>query len=300
VDPYAEFRDALIAAGHLVPTAVDGVFGRSHGFEQVVGGIDRAVAAAGADLGATEIAFPPVLSRATIERTDYLRAFPNLLGAVHGFEGGDAEHRALLDTLESGGSWAGDFALTDVVLSPATCYPLYPMSTGALPPGGRTYTVTGWCFRHEPSPDPARMQSFRQREFVHLGDPQSAERFRDDWIERGLDLLRSFALPIEAVVANDPFFGRSGRLLVAGQLAEALKYELVSPICSVDKPTAIASSNCHRDHFGAPFGITTADGAVAHTACVGFGLERITLALLHTHGLDLDAWPDNVQSRLLA
>ena len=30
-----------------------------------------------------------------------------------------------------------------------------------------------------------------------------------------------------------------------------------------------------------------ADGGVAHTGCVGFGLERITLALFRTHGLDL-------------
>jgi hypothetical protein len=118
------------------------------------------------------------------------------------------------------------------------------------------------------------------------------------WIERGLDVLTSFGLAAEAVVANDPFFGRSGRLLAAGQLDEALKYELVTPICSTEKPTAIASSNCHRDHFGVPFGITTADGETAHSACVGFGMERITLALLHTHGLDLSRWPAAVRTRL--
>jgi hypothetical protein len=41
-----------------------------------------------------------------------------------------------------------------------------------------------------------------------------------------------------------------------------------------------------------------ADGGVAHTACVGFGLERITLALLRHHGLDLAAWPDSVRTTL--
>ena len=54
------------------------------------------------------------------------------------------------------------------------------------------------------------------------------------------------------------------------------------PITSAEKPTAVVSTNYHLDHFGVPFGIKTADGAVAHSACVGFGLERIALALFKT------------------
>jgi seryl-tRNA synthetase len=142
------------------------------------------------------------------------------------------------------------------------------------------------------------MQTFRQREYVYLGDPHGAEAFRDLWIERGLELLSSFGLAVEPIIANDPFFGRTGRILSAGQRQDALKYELVSPICSTDEPTAIASANCHRDHFGATFGITTPDGNTAHTACVGFGMERITLALFHLHGLDIALWPPEVRARL--
>jgi hypothetical protein len=77
----------------------------------------------------------------------------------------------------------------------------------------------------------------------------------------------------------------------ATQREQNLKYELVVPITSEEKPTAITSSNCHLDHFGLAFDIRTADGAVAHSACVGFGLERIALALFRTHGMDPDAWP---------
>jgi hypothetical protein len=36
----------------------------------------------------------------------------------------------------------------------------------------------------------------------------------------------------------------------------------------------------------------------AHTACLGFGLERITLALLRTHGLDVSTWPAAVREEL--
>ena len=46
------------------------------------------------------------------------------------------------------------------------------------------------------------------------------------------------------------------------------------------------------------YGIELADGGVAHTACLGFGLERVTLALFRAHGLDPRAWPDEVRAEL--
>jgi len=298
VDPYAAFRDDLIAAGHLVPSGVDGVFGRGVDFEAIVDGVSRCALDAGGDMNATALSFPPILPRVVLERNDYLRAFPDLIGLVTSFNGGDREHREVLELQEAGEEWASRFEPTELALCTATCHPIYPMVAGQLPDGGRRFTVFGWNFRHEPSVDPARMQAFRQREYVYVGDPTSAEGFRDLWIERAHDVLTSLGLAVEAVVANDPFFGRSGRLLAAGQLVLEGLLELVTPICSTDKPTAIASSNCHRDHFGVPFGITTANGETAHSACVGFGLERITLALLHTHGLDVTKWPGETRTRL--
>ena len=50
--------------------------------------------------------------------------------------------------------------------------------------------------------------------------------------------------------------------------------------------------------FGHTFGIHTADGNYAHTACIGFGLERIALALFMKHGFDPDHWPASVKSVL--
>ncbi len=64
------------------------------------------------------------------------------------------------------------------------------------------------------------------------------------------------------------------------------------------EPTAIGSSNYHEDHFGHTFDLHLADGAPAHSACIGFGLDRITLALFAIHGMDLDAWPGEVRSAL--
>jgi len=52
------------------------------------------------------------------------------------------------------------------------------------------------------------------------------------------------------------------------------------------------------EHFGKEFNITTANGEFAHTACVGFGLERITLALLKKHGFDPEKWSVEVKQIL--
>lgn len=77
-----------------------------------------------------------------------------------------------------------------------------------------------------------------------------------------------------------------------------MKFEFLAQV-SGDKPTtAIASANYHQDHFAQEFGIYTADGQMAHTACVGFGLERITLALFRKHGFDVAEWPVDVRKRL--
>jgi seryl-tRNA synthetase len=62
----------------------------------------------------------------------------------------------------------------------------------------------------------------------------------------------------------------------------------------------VASFNYHQDHFAAPFGVELSDGERAHTACLGFGLERIALALFAEHGLDVEGWPEEVRRELWA
>ena len=48
----AQFRADLVAAELLVQTSVDGLYGRSGAFEDIVEGIDRMVVAAGTRVGA--------------------------------------------------------------------------------------------------------------------------------------------------------------------------------------------------------------------------------------------------------
>ena len=294
----AAFLAELVSAGHLIPSGVPGLYGRSGTFEGVIEHFERYVTRVGADQRAEVMRFPPLLARKTYERTDHIETMPQLLGSVHSFFGAEREHSDLVHRLHEGEDWSAALGPTDTVLVPAACYPLYPTATGTLPPEGRVVDLLTFVFRHEPSDDPARMQCFRQREFVKLGTPSEAVAHRDEWIRRGLEIHRSMGLDVRKELANDPFFGRGGRVMKATQREQNLKYELVVPITSEEKPTAITSSNCHLDHFGLAFDIRTADGAVAHSACVGFGLERIALALFKTHGMEPDAWPREVRSVL--
>ncbi len=295
---YQTYLEQLFAAKLLIPSGVRGVYGRSGTFENVIDQFENYVTRETRPMNPEVVRFPPVFNRQNYSKIDHIYNFPDLMGSVHSFMGKEPEHAEMLRKFEAGEKWTDDLEPTEVMLAPAACYPLYPSAAGTLPEAGRLVDLKSFVFRHEPSDDPARMQSFRMREFVRLGTPDQALAHRDFWIENAQRILKSVGLDVEAVVANDPFFGRGGRVMKATQREQNLKYELVIPICSEEKPTAITSCNYHLDHFGAVFDIKSADGAVAHTACMGFGLERICLALFKHHGLNVDNWPQSVRSVL--
>ena len=292
------FYDGLVSHGLIVPVRVQGAFGRGAVFEDVLERVNMLITRLSAGDAAEVYTFPPVIDRQIIERTDYLDSFPQLAGTVFSFFGKDKQAKELSERVHGQKEWGDLQGMTDVCLNPAACYPLYPTMTGTLPAGGRTVTMTNWVYRHEPSPEPTRMQSFRVREFVRAGTPELVVAWRDEWLDRGVKMLRSLGLPAEPDVAADPFFGRGGKMLAEGQKAQKLKFEVLVPVISAEKPTACCSFNYHMDKFGSVFDIKTADGEVAHTACLGFGLERVVMALFRHHGYVPKAWPAEVRDRL--
>jgi seryl-tRNA synthetase len=285
-----EFCDELLRHGLLISTGAPGVYGRSGEFEDTVQRVDRFVGACGADDRPEVMRFPPVVNRAHFERSGYLKSFPHLAGSVHSFAGDEREHRERLQAVDEGRDWSSALPHAGVVLTPAACYPVYPVLTGTLSARGRLVDVMSYCFRHEPSEDAARMQMFRMHEHVRAADPESTMTWRESWIERAEALTRALELDAQLQVASDAFFGRGGKLLAVSQRDQRLKLEIVTPIGCDERPTAIISLNYHQDHFGHLFGIHTVDDEVAHTGCVGFGLERIALALYRRHGFNRATW----------
>lgn len=291
---YQQFTDA----GLLIPLGVPGLYGHSGVFEDIIERFEQFVTREGRPLGPEVMRFPAILNRADYLRTTHIETFPDLMGSVHSFLGNERDHAALLEARTAGEDWTRQLKPTQVMMTPAACYPLYPTATGVLPKEGRLVDLRSFVFRHEPSIDPARMQIFRQREFVRLGTAEQALEHRDFWLKKGQEMLNRVGLDVQPVVACDPFFGRGGRVMKATQKEQVLKFELVFPVASAEKPTAITSCNYHLDHFGHAFDIQQSGGDRAHTACIGFGLERIALALFTHHGFDPDHWPSDVKDVL--
>jgi seryl-tRNA synthetase len=294
------YLDELVEAGLLTRTGVDGVYARGGAFETVRLSFDKLVTRTAAPESPEPLYFPPLLTREQLETSGYLGSFPHLAGTVFAFEGDEEAAAEQLDLASRHEDWSGFQQMSDMVLMPAACYPLYPAvaARGPLPAGGLTLdTGDSYVFRREPSNDPARMQIFHMREIVRVADRETVIDWRNGWRTRAEELLTSLGLEIGIDVANDPFFGRSGRLLAAAQRDQELKWELLAPI-SGDKPTAIASSNYHQDHFGHTYDLLTSAGEPAHTGCMAFGEERVTLALFTAHGLDPQTWPNEVRAKL--
>ncbi len=294
------FLDDLVSQGLFIPSGLPGLYGRGMQFERVRNAVDAMVTRFGAADHAETPRFPPVIPRKTLERAGYLKSFPHLSGSVFSFYGNDRDAADLAEKAREHDDWSHHLSRTEVVMVPAACYPAYPAMAqrGPLPPGGVTLDLGGcYVFRNEPSSDPARLQMFHQRELVRIGEMEDVLAWRETWMGRARELFALLGLRADLDIASDAFFGRGGKLLANSQREQRLKFEVLVPIARPE-PTAVASFNFHQEHFGSSFGIQLPDGRVANSACVGFGLERITLALFRAHGLNLRGWPKNVCAQL--
>jgi seryl-tRNA synthetase len=297
----AEEKNPLDSIGTALfrPMGIDGVYARTPLYEEVVDRLSSLISRHREP--ATEVLrFPPVMSRHHLEKSGYLKSFPNLLGCICALHGSETQIRAAADQFEAGGDWTASLAPADLVLSPAACYPVYPLvaSRGPVPLGGLRFDVACDCFRREPSRDLDRLQSFRMREYVCIASPPEITEFRERWIVRAQRLADELELTHQIAPASDPFFGRTGQVRAISQLQQSLKFELLVPVRSAAQPTACISFNYHVDHFGSTWGIQDEAGAVAHTGCVAFGMDRLALALFSRHGLDVQKWPSAVRGAL--
>ncbi|MBI5260819.1 MAG: amino acid--[acyl-carrier-protein] ligase [Bradyrhizobium sp.] len=293
-DPLDHLTDVLF---HRMGS--EGVYARTALYEDVVERL-AALISRHREPGTEVMRFPPVMSRAQLEKSGYLKSFPNLLGCVCGLHGTERDINAAVARFDAGGDWTSSLSPADLVLSPAACYPVYPIaaSRGRLPAGGLRFDVAADCFRREPSRHLDRLQSFRMREYVCIGSPDNVAAFRERWMARAQGIAQDLGLSFRVDQASDPFFGRVGQIKAVSQKQQSLKFELLVPLRSEEQPTACMSFNYHRDHFGTTWNILDARGEPAHTGCVAFGMDRLAVAMFHVHGTDPLAWPARVREVL--
>jgi seryl-tRNA synthetase len=301
VKPPAHAAEPLdwLAPALFQPMSADGVYARTALYERVVGALTDLISRH-REPETEVLRFPPVMSRRVLEKSGYLKSFPHLLGCVSCLQGSEAQIRTVVDDFDAGRDWVPALAAADLVLSPAACYPVYPLaaSRGPVPQQGLLFDVACDCFRREPSKHLDRLQSFRMREYVCIGAPEQIDGFRKRWMTRAQAIADQLGLPYRVDQASDPFFGCGGKLMATAQIEQSLKFELLIPVRSAEEPTACMSFNYHRDHFGTTWGLRSATGEVSHTGCVAFGMDRLAVALFATHGLGLTKWPAGVREAL--
>jgi seryl-tRNA synthetase len=294
VDPLDHLADALF---HNMGS--DGVYARTALYEDMIERLATLITRH-REARTEVIRFPPVMNRAQLEKSGYLKSFPNLLGCVCGLHGTERETNSAVNRYDAGGDWTTSLSPADLVLSPAACYPVYPIAAarGPLPSRGLRFDVAADCFRREPSRHLDRLQSFRMREYVCIGTAEDVADFRERWMVRAQAIAQDLGLTFRVDHASDPFFGRVGQMKAVSQKQQSLKFELLIPLRSEAEPTACMSFNYHRDHFGTTWGIKDANGEPAHTGCVAFGMDRLAVAMFATHGVDLAKWPGAVRQLL--
>src|SRR3954454_1589749 len=228
-DDQTEFLDELSENGLLIPSGVPGVYGRGQLFEDVRLAFDDLVTRVGAADGAERLRFPPILPREQFESSGYLKSFPHLAGSIFGFEGNEKQALEQQERAAKHVDWSEFQEMTELVLVPAACYPVYPAIArrGPLPEGGEIVDAGGsYVVRHEPSGDPARLQMFHQREIVRIGEPGAVAGWREMGRARAVPLLPRRARDSCFAVAPAQSFGRSAGILAASQREQALKFEI--------------------------------------------------------------------------
>ena len=137
---------------------------RSEAFERIVRAIDAVVTAAGANLQAPAFHFPLVMSNGLLERTDYVRSFPDCsVRSTRSLE--ESADAALLDAVEAGEDWSG-FPPTGLALCSAASTPSIRLSRARYPRAvapsrssvSASATSPAWIRPHAGVP-PARVSS---------------------------------------------------------------------------------------------------------------------------------------------
>lgn len=274
--------ERLTEAGWVLPTSVPGLLSYTPKFETVMARLQAALTAVNPQGLPGPVWYTPVVPHRNIERAEYAENFPQLLGRVHAMRLG-AQPEEVQTAAPSE---------TDVVLAPAVCYSVYPQIADSTITEAHHFDAVGHCYRHEATSEYGRFRSFRMREFIVVGDPETAWEWRAGWIGRCEELFTRLGLDFRVEAASDPFFGPGDRFMRSSQIQQSLKYEFIAPVYDGDPGTAFASANCHKDHLGDRFAIGYTGAGPAHSACMAFGLERTVSALIHAHGDKLADWPE--------
>jgi len=252
--------------------------------------------------GAEEEDYPALLEPDVLARCGYFSSFPHSVCLVshlaEDFDGIEAFRAANTDSDSLRVPDPAAMTHTDAALRPAVCLPVYRALEGTtLPPGGLTITTAGKAFRYESRNMEGiqRLWDFSMREIVFVATAEVVHERRARIIDAVCSLMKEWDVGFRLVSASDPFFATVRGTKALWQRSRGLKHEVLVDVGSGAASVAAGSINMAGTLFGHAFGIRTHEGDIATTACVGFGLERLVLALFSQHGFEPRRWPRAMQ-----
>lgn len=253
--------------------------------------------------GAEDLHYPVLLPVEMLEELHYFAHFPQhvtfgshlpedlpLLASVARFAGAN-EGRLAADLIAGVGAKSH-------ALKPAVCLPCYGHFRDFVLHNGQSVALTmqNHVFRYEGERCDllSRLWDFQVRDIVFIGAYDRLQDLRRDVMEAAIGLCRELDLDARIELAHDPFFLETNRDKIVYQQLGEVKYELLIELPHRSKDIAAGSFNLHSDFFASVYNIRQADGKLAETACMGFGMERWVYGFLSQKGLDRTAWPERV------
>jgi seryl-tRNA synthetase len=290
-------QPALEAAGQVIPIQ-PGFYTLQGDFLRVFQAVNQVVLRMATALGAIEQEHPAVWPVRLFKMIDYFHEFPHQMILCAPVKD-DFASRSMFSKLyrkdQDFETVPMDSLMADASygLQPAVCDCCYYSLEGARNHSDAYYTTVNKVFRNERSASNRldRLTNFTVRDIMFVGSEAFVLEARERLIERLSRLIVDLTLRAKIETANDPFFANDSAMKSVFQNAHRLKYELLADIPHLGKEIAVGSVNLHTDFFGKAFDIRLADGEVAHSGCIGVGMERMTYALFCQHGPELKGWP---------
>src|SRR5262245_45369943 len=103
-DPLSHLAGAL-----FYDLDIPGVYGRTALYEEVVERLTTVITLH-RDPKTEVMRFPPVMNRRHIEKSGYLKSFPNLLGCVCSLHGSESEIDSAVRCYDAGGDWTASLS----------------------------------------------------------------------------------------------------------------------------------------------------------------------------------------------
>ena len=251
------------------------------------------------EYSAWDIENPGLWSEEIFKKTGYLKDFPQEAILI----GGAVKHSNNLDIFsklfDSSECDERTFSRNQIKIlggcQPSVCTSCYFALSKYKNIANKIYTTGNRVFRNEGSSDLSRLKSFTVRDIMAVGEKDFVAETRDRFIRSFIEIGKKAGIKFKVEAANDPFFANNLKK-ISFQNSGALKHEILAYIPHREVWIAIGSVNLHLETFGKNFGITSNNGEIANSCCVGLGYERFVYALFSQFGVNVEKWPASTRA----